>query len=218
MKKTEVGVGLPRKMIGDLFTFSRAALGGVILGIALWCINEASVNPSFRAGNHKLAVLFMFILGFLTDAVDGPFARKWPYQTEDIARLPRFWQRLRQNPQLFDALVDGILLYSALAFALFCGLDLTFADSMAIFVATVLLGAYGTWQVQSGRPKLLYRWVYIIEVAAVLLALTFSALPVREARVLTNCYGLVAALLLLFKPNRYADDPKMSQIKNAPSK
>lgn len=79
------------KYFADLLTLCRLLLAGtVVVAILqhLW-----------------LAALIMYCVAIVTDMLDGIAARRWPYSSEDVRRLP--WRRI--DPHLLDNIPDSAL-------------------------------------------------------------------------------------------------------------
>ena len=77
--------------IPDILTASRFLLAAIIIGLTI-------------AGASPGRVLALFVIGELTDAIDGPLAFRWPYPDELERRL---WWRV--NKVFFDIAADMTL-------------------------------------------------------------------------------------------------------------
>jgi phosphatidylglycerophosphate synthase len=179
------------KKIADVLTFCRMGFGLIVI-VLLFCDGPSEM------------VLKLYIAGLLTDALDGICARRWPYTSTDILRLPWFWWKIRQNPSLFDALTDGVLFYSVLAFTLFRAYWgwIGAVAPFVIFFSLLAVGVLGTWLVQGKMAKLAYRWFFIAELAVTLLALTLAAVPIKYLRPVMLCYLVATIILVVMKLDR----------------
>lgn len=97
--------GKTMKYLADVLTFSR-------LGLSVWLLIWAIMD---LLGNAQVNYAVVFIVAgyaFLSDALDGIFARRYPYTEEEQKKL--FY---RKDAHAFDNSGD-LLLYLALAFSL----------------------------------------------------------------------------------------------------
>ena len=88
--------------IADVLTLSRFFLAGVLI-----FFTYVGVSSGW--------VLLVFLLGLLTDALDGPIARTWHYPNDGKRR----WWRENKRYEAHDKIADIILLISILCYVVF---------------------------------------------------------------------------------------------------
>ena len=116
--------------IADLLTLSRVFF---TVAIVLLTINNAPLELTFT----------VFCIGELTDALDGPFAKLYPYP--EVPKKHRFW-REGNFPKIFDTGTDIALGVSFLVF-IFMRVNQVFAT--AIFCSSVSIGFFVTKEIRS---------------------------------------------------------------------
>ncbi len=177
------------KYIADLLTALRFVGAGVV-GYASW------------QGLWVLA-LVAFIVGILSDAFDGPAARRWPHSPADNARLP--W---RKDPHAFDNAADLALSTAGLLGLTFSQLSVELASLLVVAVALVSVAFVRSVEAykSAGKPKVAEKidvahgFVYGAELAAMLVAMTVLATDAWS--ILVIVYVVAALPLLWFKRDR----------------
>lgn len=173
---------------------------------ALTGVRFVSAIVVFWAGMSQLweVAMVTFIIGILSDALDGPAARKWPYTLEENQRL--VWRR--KDPHMWDNAADLVLMSGGLA-AITFGL-LSFWPAVSICTGTVLLSGCFVAALEGAahrqQPKLAERidvahgWVFGLELAVVLMVMTIQATDWWFVWLVI--YGVAALLLVRFKWDR----------------
>ena len=154
------------KFVADVLTFSRFlfALGTVAAVIG---------------GNWGLAVV-LFTIGILTDAFDGPIARRWPYTAEEEKKF--FWRA--KDPHMWDNAADLTLSTCGLLAVVYAVFGIAWWSLFTIGIVALVSACFvGALEIaaRSGRPKLAERidvvhgWVFGIELLTMLVVLTVMA-------------------------------------------
>ena len=184
------------KYIADTLTFSRYLLAPVVLWATL--------------GERWTVALAVFAAGISTDALDGIFARGWPYSRADEARLP--WRRLDMHK--VDSLADALLIGAALvALAIvfphrWVWIDITIAFVSVVIKATVQWMAQRGWRAAE-VVDVIHGWLYAAILALIVVELT--RLAGWPWQVVTA--GLVALpILLVAKWDRATTRPETRKL------
>lgn len=111
--------------IADLLTLSRVFFAAAIV---LFTFNGVSVGWAF----------LMFCIGELTDALDGPFHRRYPYP--DFPKKYRFW-REGNFPKIFDTGTDIAL---GLSFLLYVYLRVNGVLAVVVSLPCIGIGFFVT--------------------------------------------------------------------------
>lgn len=153
-----------------------------------------------------------FIVGILSDALDGPAARKWPYTPEENQRL--VWRR--NDPHMWDNAADLALMSGGLV-GVTLGL-LPFWQAGLVCVGTALLSVCFVVALEGAarkrRPKLAERidvvhgWVFGLELVAVLVVVTVHATDAWPVWLIT--YTVVLLWLVRFKWDRVTSRPEVN--------
>jgi len=176
------------KYVADALTLLRVVLA-IAVGVAIW--QDAWVLATT-----------LFVVGILSDAFDGPAARKWPYSAEENAKL--FW---RNDPHVLDNTADLALSTAGLLGVTFMLLSFWAAVGVIAAVAlTSLCFAQVVGIVGKTNPKraekidVVHGWIYGTELTTMLIVMTIQA---------TDAWGYPIALyaicglpLLWFKRDR----------------
>jgi phosphatidylglycerophosphate synthase len=178
------------KYIADLLTMTRF-ITAIVVGYAAW------------QDMWSLA-LVAFIVGILSDAFDGPAARKWPYSAADNQRL--LWRR---DPHGFDNAADLALSTAGLIGLTFSRLPYQLAVMVILFVALLSVAFVRSVEAykKEGKPKtaemvdVTHGFVYGIELTAMLIIMTTLAMP-HSWPFMVLLYGAGASPLLWFKRDR----------------
>jgi len=161
--------------------------------------SAATVLLSGVLGNWELA-LVMFIVGALSDAFDGPAARRWPYTEEENRRY--WWRKdAHQFDNFADLLLSGAGMVSlALYYLPWWQAGLVVAGiGLVSFVIQTIVDRTGP-----RNPKLAERidvahgWLFGLELATMLVLMTL----IVGANWLLPMYVIAAAPLLWFKWDR----------------
>lgn len=105
------------RYLADILTFSR-----IILAIALTCMSFLS------APLHTAFIVYM--LGEITDALDGTCANKWPFPKN---KIPRY----RKYAAKYDMFADGFI---ALAMVLFFSLRVNLVAGLCMLIPYLIIG------------------------------------------------------------------------------
>lgn len=184
---------------------------------ALTGVRFVSAIVVFWAGMSQLwdVAMVTFIIGILSDALDGPAARKWPYTPEENQRL--VWRR--KDPHMWDNAADFALMTGGLV-AITFGL-LSFWQAVSICAGTALLSVCLVVALEGAahrqQPKLAewidvaHGWVFGLELAVVLMVMTIQATDWWFVWLVI--YGVAALLLVRFKWDRVTSRPEVSYVR-----
>lgn len=177
------------RFVADALTAVRVLIGlMLIIGVAFMPVS---------------VVLPLFLFGLITDAIDGFFARRWPYSTIEEKRF--FW---RKYPEILDSLADGALFYAA-----FFWLSFNYPECWWAFIVSISIGLSSLVFDKIKYKKLVtvlksaYLYFYLTQVAVLVVVFTVLA---DWPEIIFGAYLLTAIFLLIFKRNRtrpWADSP-----------
>ena len=177
------------KYLADVLTALRF-VAAVVVGFAAW-------------QDAWLLATTVFIVGILSDAFDGPAARKWPYSVADDMRLP--WRR---DPHFFDNAADLALSTAGLLGLTFS--QLSFVQACIVIAAVAAISFYFVrtveWYARHGRPDtaekfdVAHGFMYGAELATMLVVMT--ALVSEYWPFMVFVYIICAIPLLWFKRDR----------------
>ena len=179
------------KYIADLLTALRF-IAALVTAIAAF------------SGAWTLA-LVAFIVGILSDALDGPMARRWPYTAEESARM---WWRQRKDPHAWDNNADLVLSTCGLLSVTFGLFD--FWPAFFAFIGVALLSGCFLLALEiaarSSRPKLAecidvaHGWVFGLELMAMLIIMT--AQVTSDWQVWAIAYLALGSMIVITKWDR----------------
>lgn len=175
------------KFVADVLTFSRFLFAIGTLAAAL-------------SGSWAVAVV-LFAIGIMTDALDGPIARRWPYTANEEKKF--FWRA--KDPHLWDNTADLVLSTCGLLAAAYAVFGVGWWSLITIAaVALVSLCFVGGLEIaaRSGRPKLaeridvLHGWVFGLELLSMLIILTIMATDAWHGWALAYATATVAVIVI----------------------
>ena len=129
----------------------------------------------------KIIAVGLFIIGAITDFLDGYIARKYNLVTDMGKFLDPIADKLLVTSALILVAVDGTILspFGAIALAIFVGRDLAVdmlrlvASSKGVVIAADKLGKYKTFSQDIALPLLmLYSYLQTLSISAVFLSIT----------------------------------------------
>lgn len=157
------------RYIADALTFGRIAVSAVVIAVALMAL--MADRPM-----QYVAVAIIGSVAFLTDALDGIAARRWPHSAEENAKL---WYR--KDPHLFDNVAD-VLLYTSLALSLATRDTMwlwLFFGAMAVaailFISIELLFRGGS--IWAEKIDVMFGWLFGLTLSAMIVFLIILASP-----------------------------------------
>ena len=191
------------KYVADALTFLRYIAALTIAVLALFIV----------FGDHDglwPLVMTLFIVGILSDALDGPAARQWPYRQVEERRM--WW---RKDSHKWDNNADLALssaVFGSLAFS-----QLSWLAAIAVLALVGGLSALIDANVQKLRQPgkfhkaewldVFHGWIYALELIAGLVLITILATDSWPAW--TMAYALASAVLLVFKWDRATTRPEV---------
>ena len=146
--------------------------------------------------------LFVFVIGELTDALDGIVARAWPYPKDGKRR----WWRENERYQLFDKVADIILLVSFLFYIVFYLHWWVVAwISVAFGVVAIIVEIWRHFRIKSHGPRdkvltkvvLMRRWAYVIGMFLLCLMVLWWPSTLGELLLLPFAYTMTKATLTI---------------------
>lgn len=181
-----------KKYIADLLSFAETVLAIAVLLITF-----------FRGKSDS--VLWLFCLGEVCDALDGPCARRWPYPPGE-----KHWWRHRRIVELWEHSSDILLLVACALYLLMHAnrtirfLTLFLGSSIGFYCMMVeyevhTLSYYLANPAITKRRILFRRKVYLAAIAlgVLFLLLTTSYSPL--CKFILACVGIAVGLILLAK-------------------
>lgn len=195
------------KYVADALTFLRyiAALTIAVVGIMI-VFGE-------RDGLWQL-VMGLFVVGILSDAFDGPAARRWPYREAQERRM--WWRKDSRkwdnNADLaLSSAVFGTLAFSQLHWLCAIAVLAIIGGLSALIDGTVQkLREPGKYHVAE-RLDVVHGWIYALELLAGLILVT--ALATDSWPAWPVAYSLVGVVLLVFKWDRATTRPEVYRSK-----
>jgi len=162
--------------------------------------------PSCILQHEWLAALVLFAVAVLSDALDGWFARRWPYTPEQEARLP--WRRIDHH-----ALDNGpdtlMVVFAALALAL--TISYWWMLALLIYAVGALFFAAVQLFIRQGKAKVaeavdvLFGYWFVVNIGMVVMEMAYRA----DVMMWTLGIGLATlAVLLPLKWERAVSRPE----------
>lgn len=147
------------KYLADILTLSRIVLAFVV--------------GAMIVGGSWHAAFALFVLAALTDVVDGPCARRWPYSDADDERLP--WRRI--DPRFLDDIGDITLVAAsavmlAMHYRRWIIIAAIFAALEIVLSQVVVLATRRGYGTAAERADVLAGWNYALLIAAIIVELT----------------------------------------------
>ena len=162
--------------------------------------------PGYILQHEWLTALVLFAVAVLSDALDGWFARRWPYTPEQEARLP--WRRIDHHA--LDNGPDTLMLVLAVA-ALVFTIDYWWMLAALIYGAGVLFFAAVQLLIRQGKAKMaeavdvLFGYWFVVNIVMVIIEMAYRA----DVMMWTLGIGLAAlAVLLPLKWERVVSRPE----------
>ena len=181
-----------KRYLADLLTLLRLVLA--------WVVIVAILRDSWSLA------LGAMVAAVLSDALDGPCARRWPYTEEQTARLP--WRKIDHH--MLDNIPDGLMVLLAVVGLIssvpyWLGIAaLIYVVSTVFFVAVQLLIRKGK-PTAAERVDVVYGWWFALNLAAILAELSYRAGYLSVAIVVGS---IVAVPLLWYKRDRALTRPE----------
>lgn len=180
---------MKRYHLADVLTLCEVIAGVILLGMAWFQV------PIDYA-------LWIFSIGELCDACDGPCSRRWPYPSDNVYR---FW---RAHVELIEHVTDGFL-YATCAIYLICQ-PVTWIRYSALIVGIFLavfclitesrirhirFGANAG--LKRKRLILQRRWVYDGGIAVFIGIMIWGAKWVIKIKIALSIFGIICGLALI---------------------
>lgn len=186
--------------VADLLTLSRVCMG-------------VFVFIEILQRNWQIAVA-VFIVAALTDAVDGAFAKAWPYP--DIQKLWVPLKKLREYPHIWDNFADSTLVYITTL-----GLAIRFSGwywvvLIQIVAGLIMLISRSMYSKKSpiiaGKIDILLMWAYVLQLFAMLTFMTIQA--VEWWPIAAMFYATFGLILLIVRWDKATSRPDAAYWKN----
>lgn len=191
------------KYLADGLTFSRIVISA---GLVVWSLldlaNKAAVN-------YRIA-LVLVVYAFLSDALDGIAARRWPYSDEEREKIP--WHKSIELSHTFDNAGDSLLYLSVgivlatsnLIWLLVVGVALV--GAVGIFVVIEYLARH--WSPWAETVDVVFGWLFGVTLGTMVIALAVTALPSSIWPWTVGGGLVVAAAFIPFKWDRLTTRPE----------
>ena len=191
------------RYVGDILTASRIVISiGLVVWSFLGFVDESVIN-------YRVA-LWLAVYSFLSDALDGIAARRWPYSDEERQRIP--WHRSPELSHAFDNAGDSLLYLAT-------GLVLATHDRVWLLIVGIALGGALTifivienlarrrspW---AETVDVIFGWLFGTTFGTMVIALAIVALPSNVWPWVVSAGCVVAIAFIPFKWDRLTTRPE----------
>ena len=156
-------------------------------------------------GEWSLA-LVLFGVAALSDALDGPCARRWPYTPEQAARLP--WRRI--DPHVLDNVPDALMVALA-TFALVLRVEYWWWIALAIYGVSGVFIVTVQMLIRAGRARaaeftdVIFGWWFVANIGMVVAEVAYRS---GHIALVVGIAAVMALPLLWLKRNRAFSRPE----------
>ncbi len=156
-------------------------------------------------GEWSLA-LVLFGVAALSDALDGPCARRWPYSPQQVARLP--WRRI--DPHVLDNVPDALMVALA-TFALVLRVEYWWWIALAIYGVSGVFIVTVQVLIRAGRARtaeitdVVFGWWFVANIGMVVAEVAYRS---GHLALVVGIAAVMALPLLWLKRNRAFTRPE----------